>query len=337
MMDIKSSVSLKSYNTFGLEAAAEFFAVAKNSANLANLLSYAKEKSLPVIILGGGSNVLIQADIPGLVIRNEILGIEYKEVGSEVEVIVGAGVMLDDLVAETVAKGYWGLENLSHIPGTVGATPVQNVGAYGVEVSGLIKEVEVLDKISCKTQVYSNDECQFSYRNSVFKTSEGKDKIVTNVTFLLSMLPKPQLEYSGLHTKLEPENPTQQEIRNLIVSIRSGKFPDWTKVGTAGSFFKNPIIGNEQYQKLKNKYPDLPGFSSGDGLVKIPLAWILEHVCNLRNYREGEVGTYEGQALVVVNYGNATADQIKNFAEDIAQKVLEKTEINIEWEVTKLG
>jgi len=337
-MEISNSVSLKPYNSLAVEAEAEFLATAKNSAELYELLKQARENRWPVTVLGGGTNILPIGHVKGLVILNRIEGIEYlPEKNDQILVKAGAGVMLDDLIADSVKKGYWGLENLSHIPGTVGATPVQNVGAYGVEVADLIKEVIVIDKGTGETETLNNQDCQFGYRDSYFKTEAGRNKLVISVTFALSSIPKPHLHYAGLKERLNKPEPAIQEIRDTVIAIRSTKFPDWTKVGTAGSFFKNSIVTESHYQELQAEYPDMPGFLITEGLVKVPLGWVLEHICDLRDYRTGNVGTYKGQALVIVNYGGATANDIKKFADQVAEKVFAKTKIKIEWEVTKIN
>lgn len=338
MPNIIANVSLASYTTFKIGGLASQFAVAKTPAELKELINFANSKGLAILVLGGGSNVLINdAGFAGLVVKVEIGGITYEKQEEATLVKVGAGVVLDDLVQETIAKTLWGLENLSHIPGSVGATPVQNVGAYGVEVSDLITAVEVYNIDKDKFETLSNEQCQFSYRDSIFKNDMKGKLVVTAVIFKLSNTPKPKLEYKDLKNYfLANLNPSLEDIRQAVVSIRSQKFPDWKVVGTAGSFFKNPIIDQNHFATLVAKYPELPGYLLPDNKVKVALGWILDKVCNLRGYHLGNVGTYEGQSLVVVNFKDATAEEVKNFVKKIEDKVFEKTKIKIEWEVTAI-
>lgn len=334
---MQKNIPLAPHTTLKVGGNAEFFCVVTDEATLAEAVQFANKEALPITVIGGGSNVLINDDgITGLVIKNEIQGQEESHEGDAVFMTVGAGEVFDDFVARTVEKGYWGLENLSHIPGTVGATPIQNVGAYGVEVSGLITEVAVYDMVLEEHTVLKNEECAFGYRDSVFKQPEGKKFVVTRVTYRLSTAPKPQLLYKDLVAVFEERDATQQEIRDAVIAIRSKKFPDWHHVGTAGSFFKNPIITNVAYASLKEKYSELPGFPVGTAYVKIPLGYVLDKILGLKGVHEGSVGTYQGQALVLINEGGATAAEITSFAESIVQKVYDTCGITVEWEVTRL-
>lgn len=335
MLDPETGVSLASHTTFQIGGPAEWFVEVTREAELEAAVLWAEERELPITILGGGSNMLVSdTGVPGLTLKLMIDTVE--QVGDEF--IVGAGKNFDELVAETVAAGYWGLENLSHIPGSVGATPVQNVGAYGVEVKDVISNVRVYDRATKNWQTLDAAACQFGYRDSLFKHEAGKDLIVSKVTFALSQTPKPRLEYRDLASAFaEEEAPSQAAIRNAVIGIRAQKFPDWHQVGTAGSFFKNPIITKAKYEALKATYAELPGYEVEPGKIKVPLAWVLQHVCDLRGRRAGTVGSYEGQALVVVNHGGATAAQVEAFATLVSDTVREKTGIEIEWEVTKVG
>ena len=258
----------------------------------------------------------------------------YKDVDSDVYVTVGAGVVLDEFVETLVAQGLWGLENLSGIPGTVGGVPVQNVGAYGVEAKDIIVAVEVYDPISDSVEALSNPECAFTYRDSYFKR-EGKHLIITAVTFRVSRIATPKLAYKDLAARFSEEAaPSLQDVRDAVLLIRSKKFPDWRVVGTAGSFFKNPIIPAEEYEKLRATYPELPGFPTDDGRVKVSLGWILDHVCNLRGYTEESVGLYSEQALVLICAHGTSPNDVISFSEKIIARVYEATGITIEREVT---
>ena len=336
LASIQESVPLRRYTTFQIGGPAEFFAVAKSEEELTVLARVANERQLALTILGGGSNVLISdKGIKGLVVKNEITGISYEPDGETVLVTAGAGVVWDDLVSETVSKDLWGLENLSAIPGSVGATPIQNVGAYGVEVAELIKAVRVYDKEKKVFLDLTPDYCQFGYRDSMFKHEVGKKYIVIAVTYTLSEVAKPKLHYKDLAERFKGDfEPSLEEIREAVIEIRSRKFPNWHEVGTAGSFFKNPIIDSNHYAKLQEKYPDLPSFSADADKVKVPLGWILDKVLNLRGVREGNVGAYKGQALVIVNHGGATATEVDEFAKKIEQNVKAVADIDLTREVT---
>lgn len=335
----KQQEPLAAHTTFKIGGPAEWFVVVHTEEELRAAVTEAHSRGLEIVVLGGGSNMLVADDgLRGLVIKNEITGISAEEKGGHMLVTAGAGVVFDELVAYTVDHGYWGLENLSHIPGSVGATPVQNVGAYGVEVGMIIESVRAYDMRNDTFVVLSAKDCSFGYRDSIFKHAVGKDFVVVSVTFVLSTVPDPQLGYKDLAARFgEGSSQTQQEIREAVIEIRGAKFPDWHTVGTAGSFFKNPVITAKEYERIHTEYPALPGFPQEDGRVKVPLGWILDKVCGVRGMREGSVGTYAGQALVIVNEGGASAADISAFATKIADIVRERTGVAIEWEVTKVG
>lgn len=332
---IVSNVSLKAHTTFGIGGNAEHFAVVHTKEMLEEASQFAKDRALPIFMLGGGSNVLVADEgVEGLTIKNEITDISYDDEGDAVIVRAGAGVTFDALVAKTVQKELWGLENLSSIPGTVGATPVQNVGAYGVEVADTIEYVRVFDVENGTHTELSKEECRFGYRDSFFKTSDGKKYMVTEVAYRLSKKGDPKLSYKDLARTFTDQKPNLHEIREAVIAIRKEKFPDWRAIGTAGSFFKNPIITHEEYALLAAKYSGLPAFVLPSGDVKVPLGWILEHVLNIKGVRVGNVGTYEKQALVVVNYKNASAREIDMFAREIEQIIFDTCGITVEREVT---
>jgi UDP-N-acetylmuramate dehydrogenase len=286
-------------------------------------------------VIGGGSNMLVADEgFAGVVVINRLRGIEYHELdGGMVELVCQSGEMFDEVVADTVAKGYWGLENLSAIPGTVGATPVQNVGAYGVEVAQLISKVEVYNLVTGERKIFSNDDCDFGYRESFFKKEVGKNYFITAVHFLLSKNTTPKIGYADLQKKFAGTAPTLAAVRDEVIAIRSQKFPDWKVFGTAGSFFKNPTIPRYEADLLREQYPELPQYEAGPGMVKISLGYVLDKLCGLKGYTRGNVGLYERQALVLVNHGGATAEEIKKFAMHIADLVYVKTKIVITPEV----
>lgn len=338
---VHKHVSLAPYTTLKVGGPAEYFVEVRSMDALSGAVEWAEEHGVEITVLGGGSNVLVSdRGIKGLVIRNMIdaFAVEERE-DKTVRVIVGAGVHFDGLVGETVVRGWWGLENLSAIPGRVGAVPIQNVGAYGVEAKDLIEWVEVYDTQTNEVRTMMNHECMFAYRDSFFKTMEGRNLIVTRVAFVLSRTPQPQLTYRDLSEWFieKEESPSLAAIRAAVMSIRTHKFPDWHEVGTAGSFFKNPILTQETFDALKSKYPELPGFQTDHGDVKVPLGWILDHILGLRGESDGSVGTYKEQALVIVNNGGATTEDIVRYAEYVAERVRTEVGIEVEWEVTRLG
>jgi UDP-N-acetylmuramate dehydrogenase len=275
--------------------------------------------------------------IRGLVIRPSFSEVTYAEEGTYTHVTAGAGVVLDELVGTLVAQGFWGVENLSGIPGTVGGVPVQNVGAYGVEAKDVIVSVDAYDPLTDMMRTLSHDECAFAYRDSYFKRG-GRHLIIISVTFRVSRAPAPKLAYKDLAARFDGEKtPSLAEIREAVLEIRGRKFPDWHTTGTAGSFFKNPVISAEQYAKLRTTYPELPGFKTEDGTVKVSLGWILDHVCGLRGHTEGAVGLYREQALVLVCERGVSANDVITFSDMVIARVFDATGIRVEREVTMLA
>jgi len=340
-MIIEENISLKNLTTFRLGGPARYFVRAHSLEDLDRACTWAYTRKLPIFVLGEGSNVLVSdKGFSGLTLKIELKGITFSYESNDVLVTVSGGESWDAFVALTVQKGLYGIENLSNIPGTVGATPVQNVGAYGVEVGGVIKWVEVFDTVSRATLKLENSECHFSYRDSIFKRNEGKNLIVTKVCFVLARLGKVNMEYRDVKQYFRKRNieiPTLRQAREAIISIREKKFPDINNVGTGGSFFKNPIVSKRHFEKLKKKYPLIPCFSLEDGRIKIPLAWILEHVCFVKGIQKKNMGTFKDQPLVLVHYGGGTAEELKLFADDIQKNVKLKTNIEIVPEITFVG
>lgn len=337
MLHIQKNVSLAQYTTFCIGGPAEYFVEVDSKETLREAIAWAQHRGHVITVLGGGSNVLVSDDgIAGLVIKNSVTGITYDEESDTVRATVGAGVAWDDFVQQTVEKKLWGIENLSGIPGSVGATPIQNVGAYGVEVGNVIQAIEVFDTTTGTFTMLTPLQCSFAYRHSMFKETAGKKYIVAAVTFCLHKNGTPNLSYADLENYFGTNTPTLSQIRTAVLEIRARKFPDLTKVGTAGSFFKNPILPNAQFDALKKKFPRVSHFPVSATEVKVSLGWILDNVCGLKGYTEGNVSTYRNQALVVVNNGNASAKEITAFAQTISEKVFEKTRIRVEWEVTRV-
>lgn len=335
-MKIEENVPLKDHTTFRVGGPARFFAVAHTFKELRELLAHARGHRLPILILGDGSNVLApDRGWEGIVIKVALRGRDFREEpDGRVFATAAAGESWDDFVADCVSQGYGGLENLSGIPGLVGATPIQNVGAYGVEVKDVIEAVLVLDVARGESKRLTPRECEFGYRDSAFKKNAGR-YVVTSVSFRLGKPHVPKLHYRDLKEYFESFDhaPSLLEIRQAVIAIRSRKFPDLSVIGTAGSFFKNPTISPDELARLKSRFPELPHFPAGEGKEKISLAWLLDRVCNLRGVTHGTVGSFEHQPLVIVNRGGATADELRAFADYVASCVKEKTGIVIEPEV----
>jgi UDP-N-acetylmuramate dehydrogenase len=357
----KDNVSLASLTTFKIGGNARTVFDCSSVEEIQTALAYAREGGLPWYVLGSGSNVLASdAGYDGVIILPRIGGISFEnregkednaDVG-EVLVTAGAGVSWDALVEETVVRGLWGLENLAGIPGTVGAAPVQNVGAYGADISGTLAYVDVLDTTATEPALtairMTNVQCEFGYRDSIFKKSidifQGKF-IILRAAFLLTKQGTPQIAYPDLaaladsSTQAAPLT-TPQSIAQSVRAIRAQKFPDLSTTGTAGSFFKNSIVTVTEYSNLKNVYPDLPGYPETDPLyIKVSLAWILDKVLNLRGFSNGSatVRLFERQPLVLVAEPGATAADVDALANEVAHRVFTATSIRIEREVRSLS
>jgi UDP-N-acetylmuramate dehydrogenase len=341
MLSYKTNVPLAPLTTMHVGGPARYFTCVRTLSELKEAFLFSQKHNLSVFILGGGSNILVgDGGYDGVVVKIELSGVEFfeKENGF-IEVVVGAGECWDDFVNETVRRGFYGLENLSGIPGTVGAAPIQNIGAYGVEVKNSILWVEVFDPKDAESKVIQNNECDFAYRDSFFKTSKGKHLVVTKVCFCLErdgILNTAYKDIQGYFQRGGGGRPTLRSIRKAILSIRSKKFPNIQKVGTAGSFFKNPIVSEEKACVLSEQFPDMPQFPVSLG-VKIPIAWILDHALSWKGKREGAIGVYPNHSLVLVNYGGGTVADIESFARKIQTDVKEKVGIDIEREVTTVN
>lgn len=341
-MNLLENVPLAAHTTFALGGVARFFCVVSSVDDLHKAVEYATQKKIPFFVLGGGSNILVnEAGFPGLVIKMDIKGMVFNTHTREGEVYVtaGAGESWDGFVAETVEKGLWGMENLSLIPGTVGASPVQNIGAYGVEAKDCIDSVRVFDTSVGNEVIFSSAQCGFGYRDSIFKRIESKKYIITAVTFRLHTKPNPKLLYKDLKEFFlarNNTNPSQKEIRDAVIAIRTEKFPDLSIIGTAGSFWKNPIIAKSRFEKLKTTWSAMPSFPADGDNVKVPLAYILDAVCNLKGFTTGRVGLFKKQPLVLVAEKGATTADVMKLADYVAKQVKEKTQISIEREVEYL-
>lgn len=335
-MLVQSNVSLRHLNTFGLDADARYFVNVSSVDELTAVLRDPVWQGIPKFILGGGSNILLTQDIDALVIHPGIKGINVLEETEEtVTLEVGAGEVWHDFVMHCVDNGYGGVENLSLIPGTVGAAPMQNIGAYGVEIKSVIESVEAVDIESGQKRVFSNAECEFGYRESIFKKALKHQYVITGATFRLSRKPVLNAAYGDVQKTLQEmgaENPTIRDISEAIMQIRRSKLPDPAEIGNAGSFFKNPEIPVAQFAQLRETFPEVPGYPVDAETVKVPAGWLIEQA-GWKGYREGEIGVHARQALVLVNYGGGTGAQIKALAEKIQASVAERFGIRLNAEV----
>jgi UDP-N-acetylmuramate dehydrogenase len=335
-MEILENVSLADHTTLHLGGVARFFVSVHSVEELRQALLFAEEKGISPYVLGGGSNVLFSDEgWSGLIIQIKMFGRAYEEDSKgDARVTVHAGEIWDQLVEETVRLGLWGLENLSRIPGTVGAAPVQNIGSYGVEIKDVLDWVEALNIHTKELHIFSVDECAFGYRDSIFKHREGKDYIVTRVAFRLSTHPNPKIEYKDLREHFGARTDMSVcEIRDAVNEIRERKFPNLTQVGTAGSFFKNPVIGRELHKTLETWLDaPVPSFDVDEDHVKVPLAFILEKM-GWKGKRVDNMGCWEQQPLVLVHFGGGTASELILFAQRIMKEVKEQTTIKISPEV----
>jgi UDP-N-acetylmuramate dehydrogenase len=333
-MQIQENISLKPYNSFGIEAKASHFASFKNTEELSELIT--QNPKPETLILGGGSNILLTKDFDGLVLKNEITGItELHEDSEYVYVKAGAGENWHRFVLHCIERNWAGVENLSLIPGNVGATPMQNIGAYGVEIDDVFWDLEAYHVKEKKLETFTRNDCEFGYRESVFKRKYKNQFVILNVTFRLNKKPIFHTNYGAIEQELQQRGITELNIKAIsdaIIHIRSSKLPIPATIGNAGSFFKNPSVSKEQFLLLKSKFENIVGHENMDGTVKLAAGWLIEQ-CGWKGYRKGDAGCHAYQALVLVNYGNASGNEIYNLSEEILQSVKEKFGITLEREV----
>lgn len=334
MIIIEECYSLKSYNTFGVQCLARIFAEASNLEDLQTIVSVFRDDHRPKLILGGGSNLLFTDDFDGVVIYPDLKGIEVVDHNHEhVWVKAYAGENWDKFVAHCVSKRWAGIENLSLIPGNVGACPIQNIGAYGIEVKDVIETIETIDLQTGEIRNFSNAECHFGYRDSIFKHEAKHQYIITAVTFKLAKNAACKTDYKDVTEELKSFSEVNvATVRQSIINIRQRKLPDPEKLGNAGSFFKNPTIPVDVYNALKVDFPEMTGFPVNDQFIKVPAAWLIQ-TSGWKGKREGNVGTHQTQPLVIVNYGEATGKEIFEFGKKIQQSVQQKFGIELEMEV----
>lgn len=335
-MIIQDRYPLKTLNTFGIPATAEHYAGIESVSELHDFLVNRYEKSDPMLVLGMGSNILFRDDFPGWVVRLLFKGFEIREEETEqILVNVAAGEIWDDVVKYCVDRGWGGIENLSLIPGTAGAAPIQNIGAYGVELSQVTESVRYMSIDDGSEVSLTADECRFGYRESIFKSMLRNRVVITSITLRLSKIPVIRTGYGTIKEELEAMNitePSIADVRDAVCAIRTRKLPDPAIMGNAGSFFKNPSLPEKQYKKLHERYSDIPSYPSIPGFIKIPAAWLIEQ-CGWKGKRIGDAGVHEHQPLVLVNHGNASGQEILDLGSRIKRSVWERFGVELTEEV----
>ncbi|WP_339757954.1 UDP-N-acetylmuramate dehydrogenase [Algoriphagus aquimarinus] len=337
-MNILENISLKSFNTFGIDKTARFFVSVKSIEELKEALEWAKSQKVNPLILGGGSNILLTQNQDTLVIKIELEGIKVVQEDDDFYFVeTGSGVNWHQFVLTAIENNWAGIENLSLIPGTVGASPMQNIGAYGVEIKDVFSSLKALNKETLEIEEFNAEQCQFGYRESVFKHELKGKYVICSVIFRLRKEPVFHTEYGAIQETLEASGISElslKAISDAVIQIRQSKLPDPKEIGNSGSFFKNPTIPTEQYELLKNHYTSIPGYPNTEG-TKVPAAWLIEQ-CGWKGKRFGEIGVHVKQPLVLVNYGDGDGNEIKNLATKIQQSVFDKFGISIHPEVNFL-
>ena len=334
---MKTNVNLRPYNSFGFDALAKYFVEINAIDDLQTLIRNGELKKHKTLILSGGNNILFQEDVfDGLVVYINTKGIEIlREDENEGVIRAQAGEDWPDFVRFCVDKGWHGVENLAYIPGKVGAAPVQNIGAYGMELEDSFLQCEAIELASGEKRVFSKEECRFGYRESIFKSELKGQHVITSVDFLLKKDAPLNLEYGNIKAYLEQngiKSPTLQQLHDAICAIRDSKLPDVKQIGSAGSFFKNPVISAEQFEALQQDYPNIPHYPDADGMVKVPAGWLIEQ-SGWKGWRNEHVGVYDKQALVLVHYGGGKGQDIVELAHKIQDSVEAKFGIKISPEV----
>ncbi|MDR3268948.1 MAG: UDP-N-acetylmuramate dehydrogenase [Tannerella sp.] len=337
-MRIEPDFSLEDYNTFHLPVRARWFMEYADEAELERILRDEYFHELSSLHIGGGSNLLFLNDFNGIILHSAIKGITpVKETDEAVWLRVGAAEVWDDVVAYAAGKGWCGIENLSLIPGETGAAAVQNIGAYGAEIKDVVDTVEAYNPSTFAKQLFAKEDCKYGYRDSFFKEESHDPYIITYVTLRLMKQALFNLAYGNLNEALASSAPlTPAKVREAVVRIRREKLPAPEELGNAGSFFVNPVVSQEHFDRLKREYPSLPSYPAKDGHVKIPAGWLIEQ-CGLKGKRAGAVGVYAHQALVIVNYGGATGNEIALFAEHIRDTVNRRFNVLLTPEVRYIG
>ena len=341
-MKDEKDYSLKAHNTFGIDAKCRRFLELSSADEAIEVLPALRGEDAPLLLLGGGSNLLLTKDFPGTVIHSAIMGTEARETDDgHVLLRCGSGETWDNIVDLAVSRGWYGAENLSLIPGDVGASAVQNIGAYGVEAKDLIVQVEAVEIATGNLHLFTNEECRYSYRQSRFKQDWRDHFFITHVTYRLSLRFQPKLDYGNIREKLaemgvgqgaEAGQLTAQQLRQAIIDIRNAKLPDPRFEGNAGSFFMNPVVSRSKYERLAADYPGMPHYTIDESHEKIPAGWMIDQ-CGWKGKTLGRAGVHDRQALVLVNKGGATGDEIVHLCEQIRMDVLNRFGIEIQPEV----
>jgi len=332
--------NLLPFNTFGITAKARHFARFSSAAELIDQLKTAEVLRGPMMVIGGGSNLLFTRDFPGVILKNEIGGIHtIEENDKSVLIQAGAGEVWHQLVLYTIGVNAGGIENLSLIPGSVGAAPMQNIGAYGVEIKDVFQELSALEIATGKIRTFSAAECRFGYRESIFKNELKGQYIILDVTLKLSRSPEVNTSYGAIEQQLKAmgiTNPGIRDVSDAVISIRRSKLPDPAIIGNAGSFFKNPLVPKSQFDTLRTKYRDVVGYPAGEHSIKLAAGWLIEKA-GWKGKTLGNFGVHKDQALVLVNYGGAQGNQIYELSEQIVQSVRQKFDVELEREVNLVG
>lgn len=333
-MQIQENISLRYYNTFGIDVKARYFASFSDTDELEETLNFKLQTSN--LILGGGSNILFTKDFDGLILKNEIKGIaELHEDNEYVYVKAGAGENWHQFVQHCIQRNWAGIENLSLIPGNVGASPMQNIGAYGVEIDDVFWDLEAYHIPEKRIVTFTRSDCEFGYRESVFKRKYKDQFVILNVTYQLRKKPRFNTSYGPINQELDRMGVRELSIKSIsdaVINIRSSKLPNPKEIGNAGSFFKNPTVDTVTFNVLQSKFENIVGYPTTDGMVKLAAGWLIEQ-CGWKGFRKGDAGCHGGQALVLVNYGNATGKEIYQLSEEILQSVKEKFGVTLESEV----
>jgi len=338
MSVLQENISLKPYNTFGVAVCSTFFAEIFSEQDLKDLLGLPIVKQQSLLILGGGSNLLFTKDFEGLVVKISIPGISAVVEGDEVIVTAGAGVVWNDFVKYCVANGFAGVENLSLIPGTVGASPIQNIGAYGVELKDVFGSCTAYEIATALPRVFDFEDCRFGYRDSIFKNELKGQYIITSVSFKLSKQARINIQYGAIQSELQNRkiaHPTIADISKVVADIRVSKLPDPSTIGNAGSFFKNPVIEPSLFREVLSKFPDVVHYPAPNDKIKLAAGWLIEQ-CGFKGRVVGQTGTWKNQALVLVNHGAATGQEVYSFSEEIINSVYIKFGVKLEREVNIL-
>jgi UDP-N-acetylmuramate dehydrogenase len=336
-LNVQKNISLKNYNTFGIDVNAKRFVLVDAVYQLQQILKEEKD----IFLISGGSNMLLTKDINELVILIDFKGISIdKEDDNFVYLTVNAGENWHEFVLFCVANNYGGLENLSLIPGNVGTCPIQNIGAYGVEVKDTITKVEAIEIETQKLVSFSNEDCNFGYRNSIFKNTVKGKYVITSVGFKLTKRNHNlNTSYGAIETELASKQitePNLKDISDAVIAIRKSKLPDPKEIGNSGSFFKNPVISKSHFLELQKEYPNIPSYNISDDEIKVPAGWLIE-TTGFKGKRFGNYGVHEKQALVLVNYGNASGKEIYNLAKEIQQTIFKQFKIELEIEVNVIA